>query len=156
MKHRLEDACPLTVSCADIITLATRDAVALSGGPWYEVPTGRRDGLVSNQTEVIMNLPSPNMTVFEAAQLFAAKGLTKQEMVTLLGAHTIGVAHCDTFRDRLEPSRDPTMDPHLYVDLVNKCKPKLGKDEPSVPLDQGTKSVFDNKFYRQILEKKVF
>ncbi|MCI51189.1 peroxidase 44-like, partial [Trifolium medium] len=35
VKEALEAACPSTVSCADIIALATRDAVALSGGPKY-------------------------------------------------------------------------------------------------------------------------
>ncbi|KAG6427886.1 hypothetical protein SASPL_112133 [Salvia splendens] len=50
-KKAVEAACPSTVSCADIITLATRDAVALAGGPKYDVPTGRRDGLASDITE---------------------------------------------------------------------------------------------------------
>ncbi|XP_028761317.1 peroxidase 44-like [Neltuma alba] len=154
VKERLEAACPSTVSCADIITLATRDAVALSGGPTYEVPTGRRDGLVSDYNEVMRNLPSPNMTVSEASENFAAKGFTKQEMVTLLGAHTVGVAHCDVFRDRLSNTPGPTMDPALYVELVNKCKPATGKEEPFVSLDQGTQFVFDNQFYEQILLKR--
>jgi peroxidase len=51
-KKRLEDACPSTISCADIISLAVRDAVALAGGPKYIVPTGRRDGLESNPDKV--------------------------------------------------------------------------------------------------------
>ncbi|CAN6914866.1 unnamed protein product [Brassica oleracea var. botrytis] len=38
----LEAACPRTVSCSDIVTLATRDSVALAGGPRFSVPTGRR------------------------------------------------------------------------------------------------------------------
>ncbi|XP_028804927.1 peroxidase 57-like [Neltuma alba] len=57
VKERLEAACPSTVSCADIITLATRDAVALAGGPKYEVHTGRRDGLVSRSREVALSGP---------------------------------------------------------------------------------------------------
>ncbi|CAF1905697.1 unnamed protein product [Brassica napus] len=58
IKAQLEAACPSTVSCADIITLATRDSVALAGGPSYSIPTGRRDGLVSNNVDVA--LPGPN------------------------------------------------------------------------------------------------
>ncbi|KAJ7976452.1 Peroxidase [Quillaja saponaria] len=41
IKTRLEIACPSTVSCANIITLTTRDAVALAGGPRYNVPVRR-------------------------------------------------------------------------------------------------------------------
>jgi peroxidase len=33
IKSALERECPATVSCADVIALASRDAVALLGGP---------------------------------------------------------------------------------------------------------------------------
>ncbi|MQL96913.1 hypothetical protein Taro_029595 [Colocasia esculenta] len=155
-KSNLEAQCPATVSCADIISLATRDAVALAGGPIYDVPTGRRDGLVSRNSDV--NLPSPTFTVAQAAQAFAAKGFTLDEMVTLLGAHTVGVAHCNFFRDRLfnfnsTGAPDPTMDPQLRQRLAKVCGPKtktLSKDH-TVFLDQNTSFVFDNQFYNQIL-----
>ncbi|KAG6422009.1 hypothetical protein SASPL_118570 [Salvia splendens] len=49
-KAQLEAACPGIVSCSDILAMAARDAVFLSQGPWYDVETGRRDGLVSNVT----------------------------------------------------------------------------------------------------------
>ncbi|KAH9315954.1 hypothetical protein KI387_024581, partial [Taxus chinensis] len=42
-KTRLEIICPGIVSCADIVALAARDAVSLSNGPDYAVPTGRRE-----------------------------------------------------------------------------------------------------------------
>ncbi|XP_054800581.1 peroxidase 44-like [Prosopis cineraria] len=155
VKESLEAACPETVSCADIITLATRDAVALSGGPKYEVPTGRRDGLVSADfEEVFENLPGPNLPVSEASQRFAAKGLTEQEMVILLGAHTVGVAHCAFFSDRLSNPPDPTMDPALRAKLVRTCNLTAGKEDSSVSLDEGSQFIFDNQFYKQILDKR--
>ncbi|KAJ6978190.1 hypothetical protein NC653_029934 [Populus alba x Populus x berolinensis] len=41
---KLEMACPRTVSCADIIAIAARDiVVAMSGGPSWNVLTGRKD-----------------------------------------------------------------------------------------------------------------
>ncbi|KAK7377908.1 hypothetical protein VNO80_03343 [Phaseolus coccineus] len=149
-KESLESACPSTVSCADIITLATRSAVALSGGPKYEVPTGRRDGLVSNINDV--NIPGPSSPVSIISQFFNRNlGLTTQEMVTLFGAHTVGVAHCSFFADRLS-SPDPTMDPALNTKLVKLCSSR--DDDPSTPLDQNTSLLVDNKFYQQILAKK--
>lgn len=158
-KKMLELTCPSTVSCADVITLATRDAVALAGGPKYNVSTGRRDGLISDSLEV--NLPGPTLTVQDAAQFFTDKGLTLNDMVVLLGGHTVGVAHCGFFQDRLSDFQgtgkpDPTMDPKLGASLLRKCGTKsrpLNRD-PTVFLDQNTSFVFDNQFYRQIKLRK--
>ncbi|QHN86708.1 hypothetical protein HN51_041016 [Arachis hypogaea] len=152
-KKALEKACPSTVSCADIITLATRDAVDLAGGPKYSVPTGRRDGLVSNPSDV--NLPGPGSTVSQALQIFTSKGMSLNEMVTLLGAHTVGFAHCSFFRNRLGGA-DTTMDPTLDSNLVKLCgtQSKPSKKDLRTFLDQNTSIVFDNQFYKQILNKQ--
>ncbi|XP_037425695.1 peroxidase 59-like isoform X2 [Triticum dicoccoides] len=65
IKADLEKACPGLVSCADVVALAAKYGVLLSGGPDYDVLLGRRDGLVANQTLANNNLPSPfdNITV---------------------------------------------------------------------------------------------
>ncbi|KAL6007109.1 hypothetical protein ACLOJK_032605 [Asimina triloba] len=47
IKLALEELCPRTVSRADILMLAARDATALVGLPRCELATGRRDGLIS-------------------------------------------------------------------------------------------------------------
>ncbi|XP_020219803.1 peroxidase 44 [Cajanus cajan] len=146
-KRILERLCPSTVSCADIITLATRDSVSMAGGPRYDVATGRRDGLVSRSSEV--NLPGPGSSVSQALQVFTANGMSLDQMVTLLGAHTVGVAHCSFFRDRLG---DPNMDPSLRAVLGRICRP-TGRN-PTVFLDQNTSFVFDNEFYKQIVLKR--
>lgn len=142
--------CSSTVSCADIIALATRDAVALAGGPAYKIPTGRRDGLRSNADDV--NLPGPSLTVSEAFQFFRAKRMSLTDMVTLLGAHTVGVAHCSFFQDRLSP-RDPKMDPKLAAVLSRTCASQFTSD-PTVFLDQGSAFRVDNQFYNQTLFKR--
>ncbi|CAA2998030.1 peroxidase 44-like [Olea europaea subsp. europaea] len=159
IKKALEAACPSTVSCADIITVATRDAVDLAGGSHYKVPTGRRDGLVSDSAEV--NLPGPSLSVPEALPFFRAKGLTLNDMVTLLGAHTVGVAHCGFFQDRLSNFQgtgkpDQTMNPALAARLLRTCgtaSRPLNRD-PTVFLDQNTSFTFDNQFYNQLRSKK--
>lgn len=148
IKKSLETACPSTVSCADIITLATRDAVALAGGPSYPIPTGRRDGLVSNVADV--NLPGPSFTVPQALQSFTNKGLNLNDMVILLGAHTVGVAHCNFFQDRLSPVPDKTMDPALAAQLLKTC----AKSSATAFLDQNTSFTIDNQYFGQIMLKK--
>ncbi|XLS98283.1 hypothetical protein HN51_041018 [Arachis hypogaea] len=155
VKETLESECPSTVSCADIITLATRDAVAFSGGPKYAVPTGRRDGLVSNNSDV--DIPRASAPVQFISQFFANKGMTVEAMVVLLGAHSVGVAHCVSFQRRLlsfNGKHDPTMDPALDSKLVKVCNPKAGRVQVSPPsafLDQNTSFIVDNEFYKQIL-----
>ncbi|XP_072957999.1 peroxidase 44-like [Typha angustifolia] len=148
-KSNIEALCPSTVSCADIITLATRDAVALAGGPSYDVPTGRRDGLVSNPNDV--NLPGPSLSISQALQFFTKKGFTLEDMAVLLGGHTVGVAHCTFFRHRL--NGDPMLDPALAAKLRKSCgrRPRPLKKDPTAFLDQNTSFVVDNSYYNQIL-----
>ncbi|XP_042051613.1 peroxidase 44-like [Salvia splendens] len=153
-KRAVEAACPNTVSCADIITLATRDAVALAGGPKYDIPTGRRDGLMSDIRKV--DLPGPQESVAQAFIPFRDRGFTLNEMVTLLGAHSVGVAHCNFFEDRLANFQgsgkpDATMDAGLAARLRKICGTG---NNPAVFLDQGTSFVMDNQFYNQILAKR--
>ncbi|MCI12933.1 peroxidase 44-like, partial [Trifolium medium] len=149
IKKVIEIACPATVSCADIIALATRDSVALAGGPSYNVSTGRRDGLISTVNEV--NLPGPEFSISDALQSFNSKGMTLEEMVTLLGAHTVGFTHCSFIDSRINNGSFP-MDPDLRKKLFEVCGVK-GKD-PTVFLDQKTPVVFDNEFYNQILLRR--
>ena len=156
IKTQLEAACPKTVSCADIIALGTRDAVALARGPKYSVPTGRRDGKISRASEV--NLPGPTFTVAQAQQSFSARGLTINDMVVLLGGHTVGTAHCSFFQDRITNFQgtgapDPTMDKALVTKLRAVCGSNPNVN-PTAFLDQNTSFVVDNEFYNQIKNKR--
>lgn len=55
------------------------------GGTSYQVPCGRRDSRISKASNV--NLPGPTESVATATSQFTAKGLSQNEMVTLLGTH---------------------------------------------------------------------
>ncbi|MED6149214.1 hypothetical protein PIB30_060317 [Stylosanthes scabra] len=158
-KSALEQACPSTVSCADIISLATRDAVALAGGPTFNVPTGRRDGLASDPA--LVKLPGPSLSVLEVLKFFTAKGFSLFEMVALMGAgHSVGNVHCSNFRDRLSSfnngTLDPTMDPSLDAKLVQVCgsSGQPAPNDPSVILDMTTPLAIDTQFLNQIIQKK--
>ncbi|KAJ4950215.1 hypothetical protein NE237_027047 [Protea cynaroides] len=48
-----------------IIALVARDAVVAIGGPSWSVPTGRRNGLISNSTEAANNIPIPTSNFIE-------------------------------------------------------------------------------------------
>lgn len=83
IKFQLEARCKGVVSCADILALATRDGVALSGGSSYALPTGRRDGLISKMSDAIIPGPSrPLDFVLKAVQNI---GLNLDDLTTLLG-----------------------------------------------------------------------
>ncbi|RZC78643.1 hypothetical protein C5167_002926 [Papaver somniferum] len=154
-KAAVERACPRVVSCADIIAIATRDAVALAKGINYRVQTGRRDGLTSQARNV--NLPGPSISVPSSISFFGSKGFTTRDMVLLIGGgHTVGVAHCSFFQDRLfnfrnTGRRDPSMNANLANTLRGRC-PRGSPVDNIINLDQTPRSSFvvDNGYYRQI------
>lgn len=158
-KAAVEKACPGVVSCADIIVMATRDVVSFSGGGRYIVQTGRRDGRVSLAQNAQV-LPSPTSSVSSAIKAFASKGFTATDMIYLLGAHTIGIAHCSLFQDRLynfqnSGKPDPTMDLSLLSSLKRTC-PQNGTGNEKANLDQNSFSsaVVDKSFYTQIMLRR--
>ncbi|KAM2274920.1 hypothetical protein ACFX1S_044665 [Malus domestica] len=99
-KTKLEAACPGVVSCADILALAARDSVVLTKGFTWNVPIGRKDGRVSLATET-SNLPGFRDSIDVQKRKFQDLGLNTQDLVTLVGAHTIGTSACLFFRYRL-------------------------------------------------------
>ncbi|XP_042032738.1 peroxidase 5-like [Salvia splendens] len=145
-KAELERLCPRTVSCADVLAFAARDSAAKLGKISYPVPSGRRDGRVSSVTEPLLNLPPPFFNATSLRDNFAAKGLSLDEMVTLSGAHSIGISHCSSFTSRLYPTTDPTLDPKFAALLKRKC-PANSTVDRTVNLDSITPDCLDNKFY---------
>ncbi|GJX62648.1 peroxidase 17, partial [Tanacetum coccineum] len=83
IKEALEGICPMTVSCADIIIMASRDAVAVSGGPFWEVKLGRLDSLSASQKDSDDIMPSPRANASMLIDLFARFNLSVQDLVAL-------------------------------------------------------------------------
>ncbi|EPS67213.1 hypothetical protein M569_07559 [Genlisea aurea] len=157
-KSRIENDCPGIVSCADILAFAARDSVDITGGLWYEVPAGRRDGRVSLLSEVVANIPAPTFNLAQLTQSFASKGLTQQEMVTLSGAHTIGRSHCTSITTRLynfstTQSQDPNLDSAYATQLKKECPQNPGPNLV-LPMDPVTPDRTDVEYYREVLGNK--
>ncbi|XP_054824983.1 peroxidase 20 isoform X2 [Prosopis cineraria] len=101
IKYLLEEECPLTVSCADILAMVARDAVVSRGGPTWEVLLGRKDSLKSSFNGANQFIPAPNSSLESLIDSFKAKGLDMEDLVALSGSHTIGRARCASFRQRI-------------------------------------------------------
>ncbi|KAF9592181.1 hypothetical protein IFM89_012675 [Coptis chinensis] len=157
-KAQLEAKCPQVVSCSDIIAFAARDSAYKVGGINYAVPAGRRDGRISLNDEVTQNIPPPSFNAKQIENSFARKGLSLDEMVTLSGAHSIGVSHCSSFSDRLYSfnsthPQDPSMDRKYAAFLKTRCPPPSSNGDsrdPTLPLDAATPYRLDNSYYKEL------
>ncbi|XP_062190388.1 peroxidase 1-like [Phragmites australis] len=153
IKAKVEAACPLVVSCADIVAMAARDAVNFSQGPLYQVETGRRDGNVSLKEEALKFLPPADGNVTVLTEYFAVQNLTMKDMVVLSGAHTLGIAHCPSFSKRLynytgAGDQDPSLDAAYAKNLATVCTPE---NVASVqPLDPLSPKKFDQGYYQSV------
>ncbi|KAG5525319.1 hypothetical protein RHGRI_031861 [Rhododendron griersonianum] len=153
LRELVHQQCGRVVSCADITALAAREAVYLSGGPEYNVPLGRRDGLNFATTEAtVANLPAPSSNASFLLTFLATKKLDATDLVALSGGHTIGRGHCSSFTDRLYPTQDPTMDPTFADDLKEVCP--TTESTNTTMLDTRTPNKFDNKYYVDLVNRQ--
>ncbi|KAG9452232.1 hypothetical protein H6P81_005136 [Aristolochia fimbriata] len=161
-KSLLEKACPGTVSCADLLAIAARDAVNLRGGPYWKVELGRRDSLTASQTGANQYIPSPNSTLEMLVANFAVQGLSPTDLVVLSGSHTIGRSRCLSFKQRIYAGAG---EEEYYYDrhrrytgfrriLRSICPRSTKRDNALVPLDFMTSTRFDNAYFRNVLQGK--
>ncbi|KGN44282.1 putative Peroxidase 48 [Cucumis sativus] len=141
IKEELERVCPRVVSCADILSLATRDAVVLAGGPFYPVFTGRRDSTRAYFEEATADMPRPDDSINRTLYLFATRGLDERDMVSLLGAHNIGKIGCQFILNRLYNFSgtnlpDPSIDPEFLNHMRSKCQEKENNENNNGSQDQ--------------------
>ncbi|MBA0806680.1 hypothetical protein Gohar_022544 [Gossypium harknessii] len=126
-KALLESLCPGVVSCADILAVAARDAVDLSDGPSWTVPTGRRDGRVSSSSQT-----SRAHTIGQTDCLFFR--------YRLYNFTTTG-------------SADPTINQSFLTQLQSLC-PRNGDGSIKVGLDIGSETKFDVSFFKNVRDGK--
>ncbi|CAL5038754.1 unnamed protein product [Urochloa decumbens] len=153
IKSQLEHSCPATVSCADILTLASRDAVALLGGPTWNVQLGRKDSRGADKDAAENDLPSPHANLTDLIGRFAEHGLDAKDMVALSGAHTVGTARCRHYKDRVyggEGGAD--IDPAFAELRRETCQ--AGGDDAMAPFDEQTPMRFDNAYYKDLVARR--
>lgn len=157
-KRVVEDRCPGVVSCADILALAARDAVVLSGGPTWSVEKGRRDGRISRASETT-TLPTPTFNISQLQKNFYLRGLYLKDLVALLGAHTLGFSHCSSFGNRIYNFNtthdiDPVMRPSFATRLRTICPPNNKVKNAGATMDPSP-TTFDNTYYKLVLQRKA-
>ncbi|XP_021897646.1 peroxidase 17 [Carica papaya] len=159
LKDALEKVCPGTVSCADIIIMAARDAVALSGGPDWEVKLGRKDSLTASQKDSDDIMPSPRANASFLINLFDKFSLSVKDLVALSGSHSIGQGRCFSIMFRLynqsgSGKPDPALDPKYREKLDRLCP--LGGDENVTGDLDATPQVFDNQYFKDLVAGRGF
>nr|AAC67489.1 peroxidase [Glycine max] len=105
IKRLVEAECPGGSLLVLISWLWTaRDSIHATGGPYWNVPTGRRDGFISRAADPLRQ-PSCSFSqphyLTQPNTLWAMLDLNANDLVLLVGAHTIGIAHCSSISTRL-------------------------------------------------------
>ncbi|KAA8527361.1 hypothetical protein F0562_034924 [Nyssa sinensis] len=129
IKSMVEAVCPQQVSCADILILAAREAIAMSGGPRIRVPLGRRDSSTPPNNKLAdAFLPPADIGVDGMLRLFANKGMTIEES------------------EDGEPE-DQIMEPGFEIVLSLSCPFGSLTSNSSFVLNDPTTLMFDNQYY---------
>lgn len=161
IKAKLEQECPQTVSCADTLAFAANEATILAGLPRRRPVGGRRDAMISLASMVEdNNLPNPLWSLGQMIQVFNKKGFSEAEMVVLLGAHSVGTAHCDFFMNRAynfndTQKPDPTLPAPVADEIKGVCTNPGTPQFRNPPMNfDETPTVLDNLFFKNMVEKK--
>ncbi|KAK9134638.1 hypothetical protein Syun_013968 [Stephania yunnanensis] len=159
-KAQLESECRGVVSCADIVAMAARDAVALDlilpdDAEWrtgLSGSDGRRDGLTST-TSSADDMPEVTESIEQLKNKFIQKGLSVKDFVLLNAAHTIGTTACFFMTNRLynfpDGTSDPTINPAFLPELEATC-PKDGDVNVRLAADRESELKFDDSILRNI------
>ncbi|KAF6982491.1 hypothetical protein CFC21_000870 [Triticum aestivum] len=171
-----------SVSCADIVVLAARDATFIlsRGNIAYDVTTGRKDGVRSSAAAADAVLPPSTFNFTQLKANFAGRNFTQTELVVLSGTHAVGVAHLSSFRDRLDNATatpisaryqralaehieeqkgvqgtpDPT-EPNNIRDMELAFRNASGHNASGVDTSRAARGVLDNSYYHANLQNKV-
>lgn len=129
------------------------DARLQGGGPAYKVPLGRRDGLAPASDDAVKAaLPPPTSKVPTLLSFLAKINLDVNDLVALSGGHTVGIAHCGSFKNRMFPTQDPTLNKFFAGQLYHTCPTNTTVN--TTVNDIRTPNTFDNKYYVDLLNRE--
>ncbi|XP_031126387.1 peroxidase-like isoform X2 [Ipomoea triloba] len=138
-------------AAAALLHLHFRDCFINIGGPSWSVSLGRRDSTTPSKDAGNTIIPGPASNLTHLIDSFANKGFSARQMVALSGSHTIGMARCAAFRNRIY--NDSDIDASYAAGLRSKC-PQSGGDLNYVPLDTTTPILFDNAYFKNLQSQK--
>nr|GMD40013.1 peroxidase 2-like [Ipomoea batatas] len=131
--------------------------VSQLGGPSWTVQLGRRDSTTASRTDADNNLPSPFMDLKALIDNFSKQGLDVKDLVALSGGHTLGLAQCRTFRDRIYKEtnidqRETNIDQSFAAQRQATC-PQVGGNSTLAPLDPSP-AYFDTTYFSNLVMNK--
>lgn len=127
------------VSWADLIAVGGAAAVALCDGPIISVGLGRRDAVAP---EAEHRLPTGDADAPRLNAIFVAMGLSRQDLVVLSGAHTLGRNAAGPF------TRDPDRFTNSYFQHL-----LASEDDPALALLPSDRALLDDPDLRLFVER---
>ncbi|PQQ00019.1 peroxidase 11 [Prunus yedoensis var. nudiflora] len=147
---------PLTL---DYYASACPNLFEIVGGPYWDVPLGRKDSITASPELADANLPTANEGLATIISKFLYQGLSVTDMVALSGAHTIGMARCENVRARIyggdfeATSGSNPLSQSYLSSLKSTCPPVRGVGDNNITaMDYVTPDLFDNSFYHLLLK----
>ncbi|KAJ3689204.1 hypothetical protein LUZ61_018368 [Rhynchospora tenuis] len=126
-------------------------SVLLKDTPWF---TGEQTALQNNNSIRGMEIID---AAKQAVRLFVRESSHVQiylhlQLETLPRAHTVGQAQCVTFRNRIY--NETNIDPGFAIHRRCGCPSDNAGNGNLAPLDPVTPYTFDNKYYKNLMQKK--
>ncbi|CAN1262924.1 Peroxidase 4 [Linum perenne] len=166
IKSEVDKRCKANVvSCADILAVAARDSVSIVSSTIlrlylskrrcysYQVPLGRRDARTASLAAANNSLPPPTFNFSQLISNFQSHGLNLTDLVALSGGHTIGLARCATFRNRIYNETN-SIQSNFASSLQRNCPAVTGNgDNNTQALDQ-TPGGFDVQYFKSLMQSR--
>ncbi|GFP92295.1 lignin-forming anionic peroxidase [Phtheirospermum japonicum] len=141
-KGAVESICPGVVSCADVLSVAARDASVAVGGPSWTVNLGRRDSTTASRDLATNSLPRFTDPLDTLIRVFGDLDLSPRDLVK----HNAS-------RSETEYTTGATSMPISPPHVGGSVRPRVENDRLA-PLDLVTPNSFDNNYFRNLVQRR--